>query len=188
MHLPLGRNVISITGAGSLTAGTQYCIGFTGSAVTNPSAAGIYTITVTDTQDTGSDFYPVLAGGTNEAITVSASVSSTFLLTLTLGATTDTLGTLSTGSVTSSGGVNATVSTNAAYGPALFIYDNNTGLKSTNANHTIASKNPNNVAAPTIATTTENFIANATYTSNTSGDTMTIATPFAGTGATGDGT
>jgi hypothetical protein len=178
-------NVLTIASAGSLTSGTQYCIGFTGSALTNPSAAGIYTVTVADSLDSGSDYYPILASGTNEAITVGASVSQTF--TLTLGGTTDTLGTLSTGSVISSSGVNATVSTNAAYGPTLFIYDSQTGLHSTNAAHTIASKLPNNATSTTIVTTTENYIANATYTSNTSGDTMTIAAPFNGTGATGDG-
>ena len=179
-------NVISITGATSLTATTKYCIGFTGSAITtNPSAAGIYSFVIADTSDTGTAYYPILAGGTNEQIAVSASVSSTF--TLTLSGTTDTLGTLSTASVISSACVNATVSTNAAYGPQLFIYDSQTGLHSTNAAHIIASKNPNNTSAQTISTTTENYIANATYTSNTSGDTMTVAAPFAGTGATGDG-
>jgi hypothetical protein len=178
-------DIISITGVGSLTSGTQYCIGFTGSAVTNPSTAGIYSIAVANSLDSGTDYYPVLASGTNEAITVGASVSQTF--TLTLSGTTDTLNTLSTGSVTSSGGVNATVSSNAAYGPTLFIYDTQSGLHSTNANHLIASKSPNSTTAQTIVTSTENYIANATYTSNTSGDTMTIATPFAGTGATGDG-
>ncbi len=178
-------NTISITGVTSLGAGTQYCIGFTGAAVTNPGSAGINSYIIADSSDSGTGYYPTLGAAVNESITVSAQVGSTF--TLTLGGTTDTLGTLSTASVISSAGVNATVSTNSAFGPQLFIYDNNTGLKSTNANHTIASKNPNNVAAQTIATTTENFIANATYTGNTSGDTMTIATPFAGTGATGDG-
>jgi hypothetical protein len=178
-------NVLTIASAGSLTAGTQYCIGVTGSAVTNPSAAGIYSVAVADSLDSGSDYYPILASGTNEAITVGASVSQAF--TLTLGGTTDTLGTLSTGSVISSAGVNATVSSNAAYGPTLFIYDTQSGLHSTNAGHLIASKSPNSATVQTIVTTTENYIANATYTGNTSGDTMTVAAPFAGTGGSGDG-
>jgi hypothetical protein len=177
---------ITLTTTGNVAATTAYCVIFSGtSAVTNPSAAGVYSFAVSDTTDSGSTYYPVLAAATNEQIGVSAQVGQSF--TLTLGGTTDTLGTLSTSGVISSAGVTATVTTNAAGGPELWAYDTQTGLHSTNAAHTIASKLPNNTSAQTITNTAEGYVANAVYNSNTGGDTMTITAPFTGSGGTGDG-
>jgi hypothetical protein len=177
---------ITLTTTGNFAATTAYCVIFSGvAAVTNPTSAGVYSFAVSDTTDSGSTYYPVLAVATNEQIGVSAQVGQSF--TLTLGGTTDTLGTLSTGGVISSAGVTATVTTNAAGGPVLFAYDTQGGLHSTNAGHTIASKNPNNTSAQTITSAAEGYVANAVYNSDTGGDTMSIATPFTGTGGTGDG-
>ncbi len=177
---------ISLTGVTSLAASTNYCVAFTGaSAVTNPSAAGVYSYTMTDTQDTGTAYYSILTGGTNESISVTATVPQTF--TLTLGGSTDPLNTLSTSGVTSTTGVNATVSTNAANGLGIWAYDSSTGLHSTNASHTIASTSPGNATAVTITSSAEGYITNAAYQSNTSGATLSVTTPFTGTGGTGDG-
>ena len=179
---------ISLTGATTLTASTIYCVVFSGtSAVTNPSSAGVYSYTITDTQDTGTEYLSILGSGTNEAISLSnVNVPQSF--TLTLGATTDSFtGNLSTSAVTSTTGVNATVSSNAASGVGLFAYDSNTGLHSSTTGHTIASTSPNNTSAQTITSTAEGYVANAVYQSNTGGATLTVATPFSGTGGTGDG-
>ncbi len=179
---------ISITGVTALTPSAYYCVVFGGSsAVTNPTSAGVYSYTISDNQDTGTEYLSILGSGTNEAISLTnVTVPQSF--TLTLGGTTDSFtGNLSTSSVTSTTGVNATVSSNAASGVGLFAYDSNTGLHSTSTGHTISSTSPNNTSAQTITTSAEGYITNAVYQSNTGGATLTVATPFNGTGATGDG-
>jgi hypothetical protein len=177
---------IALTGGTSITAGTNYCVAFTGaSAITNTATAGINSWTVADTADTGSAYYPILTSGTNDTINVTASVPQSF--SLTLASNSDPLGTLASGSVITSTGLNASVSTNATNGLVLWAYDSNTGLHSTNASYTIASKSPGNASLQTLSAGTEGYVTNAAYVSDTAGTAPTTTTPFTGAAGTGDG-
>ncbi len=177
---------ITVSGVSALTSGTVYCVAFTGaSAVTNPSAAGVYSYTVTGPSESGTADYSVLSAGTNTSISVTATVPQTF--TLSLSSNTDPLGTLSPSSVTTSTGVNATVSTNAANGLGLWAYDANSGLHSTTAAYTIASTVPGSTTLQTLTAGSEGYVTNAAYQSDTSGTAPTTTTPFTGAAGTGDG-
>ncbi len=133
--------VVTITGGTSISNGTTYCSELTSaSAVTNPTAAGSYSVVVSDGTDSQTATIGVLTAGTN-AFTVGASVGSTFTLSLN-GATTDNFTgypttPLSASAVTVTGGVITTVSTNARTGWFVWAKDSNAGLTSTSASHTI---------------------------------------------------
>jgi len=178
---------ISLTGASSLSASTSYCVAFSGaSAVTNPSSAGVYSYTVTDTQDTGTEYYSVLTAGTNNTISVTATVPQSF--TLSLSGNTDAIGTLTASNPTTSTGITATVSTNATNGLGLWAYDTNTGLHSANASHTLASTSPGSGSLQTLSNGAEGYVTNVAYLSDSAGTAPTTTTPFtSGTAYTGDG-
>lgn len=178
-------STITISSVGALTSGTYYCVAFTGSAVTNPSSAGVYSYTITGTAESGTNYYSVLSSATNNSISVTATVPQSF--TLSLSGNTDSLGTLSPSSVATSTGVNATVSTNAASGLGLWAFDSNAGLYSPTAVHTIASTSPNATTLQTLTAGTEGYLTNAAYQSDTSGTAPTTTTPFTGAAGTGDG-
>jgi hypothetical protein len=134
-----GTGVITITGATSMTAGTNYCTTLTSvSAVTNPTATGVYSVTVntgTDSQTVGID---VLTSATN-AYSITGTVAPTFTMALT-GGPTDTFPTnLSSSAITVSNGITTTINTNAASGWFVWATDSNAGLHSTTAGHTIGS-------------------------------------------------
>jgi hypothetical protein len=178
---------ISLTGGTSLTSGTNYCVEFAGAAaITNTATAGVYGYTISDTSDTGTEYYPVLTSGTNNTIAVSATVPQSF--SLSLGTNTDALGTLASGSVTTSPGVIATVSTNAVAGLGVWAYDTNTGLHSTNATYTIASTSPLSGSLQTLTVGTEGYVTNAAYQGGSAtGTAPTTTVPFTGVAGKGDG-
>jgi hypothetical protein len=184
--------VISLATTGNLSATTAYCVVFGGSAaITNPSSAGIYNVTISDTPDTGSAYYVVLSSPAN-TFNVTASVAQTFTLSVAGGP--DAIGTLSTSQVKYGGGVTATVSSNAANGVSLFAYDgSHQGLYSSSTTGLIPSLNPNNTAIQTLTggSGTAAYITTASYLTNTSGAALTVTTPFAGSDgtatSTGDG-
>lgn len=130
-------NVITISGATSLTSGTNYCTILTSNtAVTNPSSAGVYSTLLTVGSDSQTDAFDVLnSGGNNYSVT--ATVAPTF--TLALSGSTDALGTLSATSLTLSPGITATIGTNAVSGWYLWAEDSKAGLHSASQSHNINS-------------------------------------------------
>ena len=178
---------ISVTGGGSLTSGTAYCLGFTGtSAVTNSSTAGVYSYTISDTSDTGTEYYPVLTSGTNNTISVTATVPQSF--TLSLGGNSDGLGTLTASNPSTTTGITATIGTNAANGFGLWAYDTNGGLNSPSTTHNIQSTSPGSGSLQTLSNGTEGYVTNVSYITDTAGTAPTTTTPFtSGTAYTGDG-
>jgi hypothetical protein len=127
--------VITFSGVTTLAASTAYCVTLSSaSAVTNPTATGVYTVPITAGNDSSTVAVDVIS---NDSYTVSATVSPTF--TLSLPSTTDALGTLSSGSLTTSAGVTATVNTNANSGWFLWAEDTRAGLFSPSEAKTIAT-------------------------------------------------
>ena len=127
--------VATITGVTALTSGSSYCVILnSASAVTNPAAANVYPVILTDGTDSTTVAIDVIA---NDQVVVSATVPPTF--TMALSANTDTLGALSAAALRTSGGVNATISTNGNYGWFLWALDSQAGLHSASQSKTIAS-------------------------------------------------
>lgn len=125
--------VITFTGVTALSASTAYCVILSSAtAVTNPTSAGVTTVSLTAGNDSSSDAIDVIG---NDSYTVSATVAPTF--TLSLPSTTDSLGTLSSSTLTTSTGVTATVSTNANSGWFLWAEDTRAGLYSATEAKTI---------------------------------------------------
>jgi hypothetical protein len=126
--------VLTITSSGgsnALGAATSYCTELTStSAVTNPTAGGVYGVTINDGTDSQTDEIDVLTSGAN-AYTATATVGPTFTMSLT--GSPDALGALGTGAVTLSPGIPVTIATNAATGWFVWAEDSNAGLKSTSA-------------------------------------------------------
>lgn len=184
--------IISLATTGNLISSTAYCVVFGGaSAITNPSSAGIDTVSISDTPDSGSGYYVVLSSPAN-TFNVTASVAQTFTLSVTGGP--DAIGTLSTSQVKYGGGVTATVSSNAATGVSLFAYDSaHQGLYSSSTTGLIPSLAPNNASIQTLTggSGTAAYLTTVSYLGNTSGAALTVTTPFAGSDGTstttGDG-
>ncbi len=174
--------------SGDLTPGTLYCFNWTNAAaVTVKSGASssntgtIVTRTTTPT-DIDTAGYST-ASITNDQITVTASVPSTF--SFALSGNTDALGTLSTSSVTTSPTPRtATVNTNAKNGWAVWSKDSSTGLVSATASYTISSTTPGTNS--TLAAGTQGYNTGITTTQAGGSGTITVAAPFVGT-ATGQG-
>ena len=123
--------IASSGGSNALSATTSYCTELTSTtAVTNPSAGGVYGVTINDGTDSQTDEIDVLTSGAN-AYTATATVGPTFTMTLT--GSTDALGSLGTGAVTLSPGIPVAIATNAATGWFVWAEDSNAGLKSTSA-------------------------------------------------------
>jgi hypothetical protein len=183
---------IQVTTTGNLSASTAYCVILGGSAaVVNSGTAGIYSVTVSDSSDSGSAYYITLSSPAN-SFSVTASVPQTF--SLTVGAGPDSIPTLTYSTEQHSSGVTATVSSNAASGIALFAYDLYTGLHSGTTGSTVSSTSPNSSSIQTITggSTGPGYLTTVTAQSVASGQALTIDPSFAGTitgttSATGDG-
>lgn len=125
---------------------TLYCLHFTASGTSSMGAAGTdLSGSIATNIDAASSFATAVITGTNDQISVSATVPPTF--SFSLGANSVALGTLSSGSVTSGTAITATVTTNARLGWSAWVKSTNGGLHSTTANTTMASPN----AYPTIS-------------------------------------
>jgi hypothetical protein len=131
-------NVVTISGVGTLVAGTSYCAILTSAtAATNP-AAGTHAVILTDGTDTGTVEIDIISGDT---VGVSATVSPTF--TFGLNGTSATFATpLSSSVYTTTGNITATLSTNGQYGWYIAAEDTKGGLFSTTENKTIATIAP----------------------------------------------
>jgi len=175
--------------SGDLTSSsTLYCFNWTnpaavtvqsGAASSNTGTIATYTSTPTVIDSSGYS----TASVTGDQITVTASVPSTF--SFALSANTDALGTLATGSVISSPTPRtATVSTNAKNGWMVWAKDSNTGLSSTTASKTIASRTPGTNS--TLSTGSEGYNTGVTNSQVGGSGTITVAAAFVGTG-TGQG-
>lgn len=169
--------------SGELAVGTLYCFNWTNSAAVTvkSSASGSNTGTIT-TQATGPTTIDTAgfstASITNDQITVTATVPSTF--SFALSGNTDTLGTLSTSSVTTSPTPRtATVDTNAKNGWMVWAKDASTGLVSSTASYTISSTTPgtNN----TLVAGTQGYNTGITSSQGGGSGTITVAAPFVGT-------
>lgn len=130
---------ITYASIGAFSANTSYCGVLTGSAVTNPSAAGPTTVVITAGSDSATTVgIDVIS---DDTVTVSATVPPAF--TMALSSNNDAFtSNLSSGSVTGTTGMTVTVDTNATNGWTLWGSDSNTGLTSATQSYTIASKTP----------------------------------------------
>ncbi len=171
--------------SGDLTVGTLYCFNWTNSAAvtvkSGASSSNTGTITTRTTTPTNIDSSTYsTASVTNDQITVSATVPSTF--SFALSANTDALGTLATGSVaTSPTPRTATVNTNAKNGWMVWAKDANTGLASVSASSTIASTTPGSNS--TLSAGTAGYNMGTTSSQVGGSGTISIAAPFVGSGA-----
>ena len=168
-----------------LVVGTLYCFNWTNSAAvtiksgaSSSNAGTIATRTsVPATIDTAS--YST-ASVTNDQITVSATVPSTF--SFALNASSDALGALNTASViTSPTPRSATLSTNAKNGWMVWAKDVNTGLTSATAASTITSTTPGTNS--TLVAGTPGYNTGIATSQVGGSGTITVAAPFIGTGA-----
>jgi len=171
--------------SGDLTAGTLYCFNWANAAAVTvkSSASGSNTGTITTRTTTPTNIDTAgysTASITNDQITVTASVPSTF--SFALSGNTDALGTLSTSSVTTSPTPRtATVDTNAKNGWAVWAKDSSTGLTSATASYTISSTTPGTNS--TLAAGTQGYNTGITSTQGGGSGTITVAAPFVGTAA-----
>lgn len=133
-----GVITIAISGSVALAASTSYCTELTSTtAVTNPSTAGDYNVTINDSIDSVTLGIDVLSSGGN-TYQVTAIINPTF--TMALSATTDSFtGPLSSTRYTVTNGVTTTINTNALDGWFVWAEDSNAGLTSATAGHTINS-------------------------------------------------
>jgi hypothetical protein len=187
-----GTNVFTVSNASSLSSGTIYCFGLTSvGAVTNMSTAGLYSYTVADTSDSGTNYYAILSSGTNMSIGITTAVTQYF--TLAVGSATQALGALTTATIANSSANTATVSSNAMNGVSLFAYDQYTGLYSPTKTTIINSVSPNSASLQTVSSnpTTASFITTVNANGDSQGVPLTITTPFNGSvgsaTTTGDG-
>lgn len=171
--------------SGDLTAGTLYCFNWVNSAAvtvkssaTSSNAGTVATRTsVPGVIDTSS--YST-ASVSSDQITVTATVPTIF--SFAINNSSDALGALSTASVTTSPTPRtATLSTNAKNGWSVWAKDANTGLTSTSASATIASTTPGTNS--TLSAGTAGYNTGITSTQTGGSGSITVATPFVGTGA-----
>jgi hypothetical protein len=161
---------ITISGVTAMAATTNYCTTLPSvTAVTNPAAAGPYSVVVSTASDTQTTSIDVLSSGAN-AYTITGTITPSF--TMSLSSNTDTFASnlTSTGVVVSTG-ITTTINTNAKSGWYLWAEDANAGLHSTQAGYTI----------PTVATGSNyNFSTNH----GTEGYGMGVVTSGTDTGIT----
>ncbi len=179
--------VVTFPSTDLTSSSTLYCFNWTNSAAvsvqatpssTNTGTIATYTSTPTLIDSSGYNTSSV----SGDQITVTASVPSTF--SFALSGTTDslTLGPSIVGSSTTPR--TATVSTNAKNGWEVWAKDSNTGLTSTTASKTIASRTPGTNS--TLSTGAEGYNTGLTSSQVGGSGTISIAAPFVGT-ATGQG-
>ncbi len=171
--------------SGDLTVGTLYCFNWTNAAAVTVKSSATSSNTGSVTTRTNAPANIDTAGYstasiTNDQITVTATVPSTF--SFALSGNTDALGTLSTSSVTTSPTPRtATVDTNAKNGWAVWAKDANTGLASASASYTIGSTTPGTNS--TLVAGTQGYNTGITSTQGGGSGTITVAAPFVGTAA-----
>lgn len=171
--------------SGDLTVGTLYCFNWNNSAaVTVKSSAtssntGTVTTQTSGPADIDSSSYAT-ASISDDQVVVTASVPSVF--SFALSGNTDPLGVLSTSSVSSSPTPRtATVNTNAKNGWSVWAKDSSTGLNSATTSTTIASTTPGTNS--TLVAGTTGYNTGVTSSQAGGAGTITVATPFVGTGA-----
>ena len=171
--------------SGDLTVGTLYCFNWTNAAAVTVKASATASNTGTVTTRTSapatidSSSYAT-ASITDDQVVVTATVPSVF--SFALSGNTDPLGTLSTSAVaTSPTPRTATVNTNAKNGWTVWAKDTNTGLSSATTSTTIASTTPGSNS--TLVAGTTGYNTGITHTQTGGAGTITVATPFVGTGA-----
>jgi hypothetical protein len=149
-----GTGVITFSGITAMTASTSYCVVLSSAtAVTNPTATGVYTATITAGVDAAA---PVAIDViTNDQVTVTATVPPSFTMALSSNSDPFTAN-LSTGTVSTTTGVTATINTNAKNGWYLFGSDANAGIRSVTQTKTIASTTPGTNA--TLSSGTEGYV------------------------------
>lgn len=128
---------VTFSGLTAMTASTQYCVTLSStSAVTNPSTAGQYGVSVTAGTDSATTAeIDVL---TSDQYTVNATVPPSF--TMTSPTSPDNFSAnLSSSGVTTTGGTSVTVTTNAKNGWYVWAEDSNAGLASASNGYTIPS-------------------------------------------------
>jgi hypothetical protein len=181
-------NVTSLTvtfPSGDLTVGTLYCFNWANSAaVTIKSSATSSNVGTITTRTAGAAIIDsssyTTASVSNDQIAVSASVPSAF--SFALSANTDSLGALSTSVVTTSPTPRvATVNTNAKNGWTVWAKDANTGLTSTSASSTIASRTPGTNS--TLTAGTAGYNTGVTSSQVGGSGTISIAAEFVGSSA-----
>ncbi len=133
-----GTVTFIVTSNQTLTAGTTYCLHFTGtSTLTTPTSAGnnfTGTISLNGTSGTPLANESVNYAEsiiTNDQITVTATVTSGF--TMSLSSTTAALGNLPTSGAPATAAITLTVTTNAANGWTAWVKNANSGSKLTSA-------------------------------------------------------
>ena len=171
--------------SGDLTVGTLYCFNWNNSAaVTVKSSAtssntGTVTTQTSGPADIDSSSYAT-ASISDDQVVVTASVPSVF--SFALSGNTDPLGVLSTSSVSISPTPRtATVNTNAKNGWSVWAKDSSTGLNSATTSTTIASTTPGTNS--TLVAGTTGYNTGVTSSQAGGAGTITVATPFVGTGA-----
>lgn len=147
----------------NLGTSTQYCFNFSGTSTltqnatpTNDETGSVATLTSGSASLDSGSYATSTVGSTADQITVSATVSPTF--TISISGTTFALGTVGTGSVATSGNVNVTLTTNAAAGWILWIKD----ATANNGNMTSASTGATFPFAGTQADNAETDLTGAT--------------------------
>ncbi|HEV2403108.1 MAG TPA: hypothetical protein VGS08_02815 [Candidatus Saccharimonadales bacterium] len=170
---------ITLSSMTALTGSTSYCGVLTGTSVTNPSS-GTAADTAIITAGTDAAQTVQLDILSADTVSVTATVPQTF--TLTVGGSSDPLGTLSTGSVAGTAGVLFTVNTNAKYGWFLYGSDSSTGLNSPTTSHTITAAAA--TANSSLAAGTEGYLSGATITQQGSGGgTTSLTNPYSSSGS-----
>lgn len=128
---------VTFSGMSAMSASTQYCVTLSSSsAVTNPTGAGQYAVSVTAGSDSATSAEIDVIS--SDQYTVNATVPPSF--TMTSPTTPDNFSAnLSSSALTTTNGTSVTVTTNAKNGWFLWAEDNNGGLKSTSQSYTIAT-------------------------------------------------
>ncbi len=174
-------STVTVSSVTALSASTSYCAILTSaSAVTNPSATGDYTVTITAGSDTSTVAVDVIS---NDQVIISAVVPPTF--SLALSSNTDSFtSNLSPSSIVGTTGITATVNTNAKNGWFLWGVDSNAGLRSATQSYTIASTTPGTNA--TLTAGTEGYLTGLPSTGITQGSgsgTTSATTAYASSGS-----
>lgn len=139
-----GTVTFIVTADQSLNTGTTYCLHFTGtSTLTTPTSANSSLTGTINLKNSGGTTLSnetvnyATAVITNDQISVTASVPSTF--SFSLSSNTAALGNLTTSGATSATGITATVSTNANNGWTAWVKSANAALSSASTGDTIPS-------------------------------------------------
>jgi hypothetical protein len=173
--------VITVSGVSALSANTTYCTILTfGSAVTNPTSTGFYSVVLTAGSDSATDSVDIV---TNDQLVLSATVPPSF--TMALNANVDSFtSNLSPTATVGTTGITATFNTNASTGWYMWGVDSNTGLRSPSQSYTIASTTPGTNAS--LSNGSDGFVSSIPaggITQGTGAGTTSATAPYASSGA-----